>query len=93
MTCRHGPAECTGNIHELCTASIYPSPDQWWPFVICSNAHGRFAVGTDEVSKECAEGLGLSWDKIKSCVGAEGKDGGEAMLKDSVKHTQTLGIQ
>ena len=92
MTCRHGAAECKGNIHELCTASLYPR-EKWWPFVICSNAHGRFAVGTDEVSKECAGGLGLSWEKISNCVDAEGKDGGNALLKESVAHTEMLGIQ
>lgn len=93
VTCRHGPGECTGNIHELCVASLYNSYTQWWPFVICSNGHGRFAVGTEEVSKECAHGLGLSWKKIKNCVDSDGKKGGEALLKKSVSQTRELGIE
>lgn len=89
MTCRHGPAECTGNIHELCVASLYPSRAHWWSFVQCSNAHGRLEVGKEEVSKECALAGGLNWQKIEDCIAEEG----EALLKASIVQTERLGIR
>jgi len=93
VTCRHGPAECTGNVHELCVASLYPARAHWWPFVLCSNAHGRVEVGKEDVSSRCARAGGLSWRTIRECVTAEGEMGGDALLKASVVQSEMLGIR
>jgi hypothetical protein len=53
------------------------------------NSHGRFEVGTEEVSKECAQGGGMSWRKIREYIEEEG----EALLKASVMQTEMLGIR
>lgn len=90
VTCRHGSAECTGNIHELCTISKYPNDrDIWWNFVTCSNSFGRFEVGKEYVSRACASKVGINWDDVKGCT--ESEEGVE-LLKESVKRTHGLGI-
>lgn len=92
VTCRHGSLECLGNIHELCTISYYPEVAVWWPFVLCLNSHGRYEVGKESVSRECAERFGVEWDKsgIAECVdGGRGVD----LLRKNVVVTHSLGVE
>jgi hypothetical protein len=89
VTCRHGSAECTGNIHELCVISRYPDRETWWNFVTCSNSHGRFEVGKDHVSRMCANKVNIDWNNLRSCTETEE---GVDLLRESVLKTQSLRI-
>lgn len=97
MTCKHGPAECAGNVQELCAVK-YETTTTWWDFVQCQNSYGRYKVGEPEVTLNCAKKAGIDWfnGSAGRCAGtdvwAKGEEGIE-LLKESVKQTQGLGIE
>ncbi|EJU06576.1 hypothetical protein DACRYDRAFT_19671 [Dacryopinax primogenitus] len=91
VTCKHGPQECAGNIHELCMISRVPQT-KWWPYVICLNFMGKDKIGLGETAKRCAEVVSVDWVEsgIEACVdGLEGSD----LLRESVRNTTALGIE
>jgi len=97
VTCMHGTHECAGNIQQLCLAKYAPSTSQWWDFVQCQNAHGRFVVGLPEVAFECADKVGVDWDLTKGlpeCAGTDALGGREGihLLRESVEATKEIGI-
>ncbi|THH21586.1 hypothetical protein EUX98_g8354 [Antrodiella citrinella] len=96
VTCKHGPGECAGNVHELC-ASKYESFDKWWPFVQCQNKLPRLDIGTPAATLQCAAESDIAWDEgpAGACAGPDGSASGEEgvqLLKESVKVTASLGI-
>jgi len=94
VTCMHGPEECAGNVHELCAVK-YARTLIWWKFVQCENAQGRSKIGTPTTALQCAEEAGIDWEgDVGRCAGLDGLGvEGVALLKASVKHTQSLGVQ
>ncbi|KAK7695987.1 hypothetical protein QCA50_000627 [Cerrena zonata] len=92
------PAECAGNVQELCAVK-YETTTTWWDFVLCQNSYGRYKVGEPEVTLQCAEKAGIDWlnGSAGRCAGtsrsewAKGDEGIE-LLKESVVQTQGLGI-
>jgi len=91
-TCKHGPGECLGNIHELCAIAHTPSSQQWWPFLQCINYEGSGRIGLDKVSRDCAAVSGIDWEGsgIAKCV--SGKEG-KKLLRKSIKRTKKMGIK
>ena len=96
VTCRHGPEECLGNIHELCTIAHTPktptSSEWWWAFLQCINYEGRNRIGLDKVSRDCAALHDIDWDEsgIAECVSG---DEGKTLLRESIGRTEELGIE
>ncbi|KAF9259491.1 hypothetical protein L218DRAFT_908181 [Marasmius fiardii PR-910] len=96
VTCKHGPGECAGNVHQLCVKE-HSDFSQWWEFVNCNNFQGRNKIGTPEVATKCAKSAGLDWDGsgIGECVGPDANGTGAegvALLKESVKLGKQMGL-
>jgi hypothetical protein len=97
VTCMHGDIECQGNIQQLCAATYHPQ-EQWWPFVQCQNAAGRYSVGDPELAQRCAVEAGIDWDGYAAgrcaVVGDEGAaEEGRGLLQASAVKTASLGIR
>lgn len=101
VTCRHGPEECTGNIHELCAMDVAATQQDWWQFVQCLNFEGRQHVGEEDLAVRCAGVANIQWEDtledekvvrhgLRNCIHDEKK--GRRLLKASAKHTERLGI-
>ncbi|KAJ7781248.1 hypothetical protein B0H16DRAFT_1658872 [Mycena metata] len=95
VTCLHGPGECAGNVQQLCAAKY---STQWWDFVRCQNARGRYQVGLPEVALECAETVGIDWEGsgVGECAGLDGSGKGEegvALLRESTLRGKALEIE
>ncbi|KAF8477879.1 hypothetical protein JB92DRAFT_3091411 [Gautieria morchelliformis] len=100
VTCKHGVAECRGNVQELCAMHVANTPQDWWNFVQCLNFEGKEDVGDPGLAERCAGLTYIPWYDmtdgtstrmgIKSCAeGQQGKD----LLKASVTQTEHLGIK
>ncbi|KAH9853613.1 hypothetical protein C2E23DRAFT_884771 [Lenzites betulinus] len=97
VTCKHGPEECAGNVHELC-AIKYTSTRRWWSFVQCLNFKGRSEIGKPETALQCAKTKDLDWENsgVGTCAGIDGSGKGEEgvrLLQQSVTATREMGIQ
>lgn len=97
VTCKHGPAECAGNVHELC-AMKYASPSAFWEFVQCQNYQGIDKVGQPETALKCASTAQIDWvnSGVGDCAGLDGSGKaaeGVLLLQNSVNVTEELGIE
>ncbi|KAH8105958.1 hypothetical protein BXZ70DRAFT_917558 [Cristinia sonorae] len=96
VTCKHGPAECAGNVHELCAQKYEPFA-KWWRFVLCQNSQNeRSKIGTPGVTLGCAAQAGIDWTASAGvCAGPNGAANGEEglrLLRESVEVTKSLNI-
>ncbi|KAI0832295.1 hypothetical protein BC628DRAFT_1310066 [Trametes gibbosa] len=97
VTCKHGPEECAGNVHELCAIKYAPTK-RWWSFVQCLNFKGRSEIGKPETALQCAKTTDIDWENsgAGACAGLEGSGKGEEgvrLLQQSVAVTQQMGIR
>ncbi|EIW61318.1 uncharacterized protein TRAVEDRAFT_142961 [Trametes versicolor FP-101664 SS1] len=97
VTCKHGPEECAGNVHELCAIKYAPT-QRWWNFVHCLNFKGRTEIGKPETALQCAKTTELDWENsgVGACAGLDGSGKGEEgvrMLQQSVAVTEEMGIE
>lgn len=95
VTCKHGQAECAGNVQELCAAK-YHSTSEWWSFVQCQNFQGRDNIGTPETALNCANAAGINWENGKAgqCAGRDGRGTeGIQLLQQSTRDSIAAGIQ
>ncbi|KAI9066775.1 hypothetical protein FKP32DRAFT_1589297 [Trametes sanguinea] len=97
VTCKHGPEECAGNVHELCAIKHAPTK-RWWSFVQCLNFQGRSEIGKPEKAIQCAKTAELDWENsgVGACAGVDGSgkaEEGVRLLQQSVAITQELGIE
>ncbi|KAL7282315.1 hypothetical protein PYCCODRAFT_1440770 [Trametes coccinea BRFM310] len=97
VTCKHGPEECAGNVHELCAIKHAPTK-RWWSFVQCLNFQGRNEIGKPEKAIQCAKTAELDWENsgVGACAGVDGSgkaEEGVRLLQQSVAITQELGIE
>eukprot|EP00250_Pteridium_aquilinum_P017558 c23686_g3_i1 orf=411-2282(-) len=74
------------NLRQLCvykTANASGKPWMWWDYV--SDFHIRCPMKENKYNEECAEkvikSLGISVDKVKSCMGDPDEDAENALLK------------
>jgi len=91
-TCKHGPLECAGNVHELCAAKYAGDSSAWWPFLHCLNHQGLELIGLEGIAVYCAQIAKIDWvdSGIETCVNGEE---GSRLLRESVRQSQKLGIQ
>ncbi|KAK5044413.1 hypothetical protein LTR84_011285 [Exophiala bonariae] len=85
VTCMHGPAECLGNIIELCAAKIYPDPKIYLGFTNCLTSDYHNIPQRDFV-EGCAMEHGIDFQKLNSCISDEGE--GIDLLRASVLRSQ-----
>jgi hypothetical protein len=95
ITCLHGPAECAGNVQQLCAAKY---SEKWWDFVRCQNEQGRFQVGLPDVALECAKTVGIAWETtaVGKCAGLDGSgkaSEGVQLLRESLLNGKALEIE
>src|SRR5260370_21314541 len=71
--CKHGPLECAGNVHELCTAKYTGSSSVWWPFLHCLNHQEPERIGLEGTAVYCAQVAKIDWvdSGIETCVNGE----------------------
>lgn len=85
VSCKHGPAECLGNIILLCAAKVYPDPKLWLGFTNCMIADYPNIPKRDLV-ESCAMEHGLDFQKLNSCISDEGE--GIDLLRASIERSQ-----
>ncbi|KAJ7095374.1 hypothetical protein B0H15DRAFT_921502 [Mycena belliarum] len=93
ITCLHGPGECAGNVQQLCAARY---SNRWWEFVRCQNSRGGFQVGLPAVALQCAETVGIDWERsgLGDCAGLDGKGSeGINLLRSSLISGKALEIK
>jgi hypothetical protein len=82
VQCKHGPAECIGNIFELCAARLYPDPKLYLGFTTClENDYEK--IPAQNLIEDCAHEHGLNFRKIVKCATDENRIGMD-MLRASV---------
>lgn len=81
----HGPAECLGNIIELCAAEIYPDPKIYLGFTNClaSDYHN---IPDRDLVESCAMEHGIDFQKLNHCISDEGE--GIELLRASILRSQ-----
>ena len=92
----HGPAECAGNVQQLCVAKHTPMRT-WWEFVMCQNYQGRGQIGSADVALKCARTHNIDWEEsgVGQCIGLDGSGKGREgvrLLHDSVRVAESMGI-
>ncbi|KAN0126780.1 hypothetical protein V8E52_000420 [Russula decolorans] len=95
-TCMHGPAECAGNVQQLCVAKHTPMWT-WWEFIMCQNYQGRGHIGSADVALKCARTHNIDWEEsgVGQCIGLDGSGKGREgvqLLHDSIRAAEALGI-
>ncbi|KAH9844184.1 uncharacterized protein C8Q71DRAFT_731675 [Rhodofomes roseus] len=97
VSCKHGPTECAGNVHELC-AMKYAPPTHFWEFVQCQNYQGIDKIGQPDTALKCANTAQIDWvnSGVGDCAGLDGSGKapeGVLLLQNSAKATAELGIE
>ncbi|CAK7199761.1 hypothetical protein SEUCBS139899_002444 [Sporothrix eucalyptigena] len=91
VECMHGPAECMGNILELCAHKLNPDPKIYLGFTMCiSNDYER--IPDRELIEGCALEHAVDFEALNECATRD--DGQYAMnlLRDSVQRTKEVGV-
>jgi hypothetical protein len=91
VACKHGPAECMGNILELCAAELYPDPKIYLGFTMClsrqfSNIPDRNLV------EDCALEHAIDFQKLNDCATQDDGAYGVSLLRNSVQLSSAVGI-
>ena len=84
VKCKHGPAECLGNMIILCANKLYSEPKVFLGFANClisDYAH----VPEQGLVEECAMEHGVDFDKVNDCISDEGE--GIDLLRQSVQRS------
>lgn len=87
----HGPAECMGNILEMCAHKLNPDPKIYLGFTMCiSQDYQR--IPDRELIEGCALEHAVDFEALNECATRD--DGQYAMnlLLDSVQHTRAVGV-
>lgn len=91
VACKHGPAECMGNIIELCAADLYPDPKTYLGFTMCISMKYR-DIPKRELIEACALEHAVDLKALNDCAARD--DGAYAtdMLRSSVERTSKAGV-
>ncbi|KAK4099362.1 hypothetical protein N658DRAFT_508803 [Parathielavia hyrcaniae] len=89
VECRHGPAECLGNIIELCAQRLYPDPKTFLGFAMCLT-RDYFHIPQRSLIEDCALEHAIDFDKLNDCATKDDGAFGVGMLRDSVRRTTKL---
>ncbi|KAL8285704.1 hypothetical protein RB597_002664 [Gaeumannomyces tritici] len=91
VACKHGPAECMGNILELCAAELYPDPKTYLGFTMCISNDYR-NIPKKELVEECALEHALDLKALNDCATKDNGAYGTDMLRESVQRTEKAGV-
>ncbi|KXZ42899.1 hypothetical protein GPECTOR_112g269 [Gonium pectorale] len=98
VACKHGPAECAGNVQQLCAAlhgrhGIARGEDPFqrgWSFLQCQN--NKFSdVGSEELAEECLEAAGFSGVRAAAARACWSGPEGGALLRYSAAEARRRG--
>ncbi|KAL7419243.1 hypothetical protein Q5752_006080 [Cryptotrichosporon argae] len=76
LSCKHGPAECAGNAHQLCASAHLSQPD-FYAVLSCMN-YGAFpgSIGDERLVEKCVRTVGAEWAAVGECItGSKGVGG------------------
>ncbi len=91
VACMHGPAECMGNIIELCAQKLYPDPKIFVGFTMCLMRDYERIPDRDLV-EDCALEHAVDVAKLDECATRDDGQYAMNMLLDSVRHTTEVGV-
>jgi len=90
VSCMHGPAECLGNILELCAAETYPDPKIFLGFTLCLSK--RFSeIPSRDLVEDCSMEYGIDFAKLNDCASREDGEYGMRLLRESVERSRKVG--
>ncbi|KAJ2508663.1 hypothetical protein IWW47_000489 [Coemansia sp. RSA 2052] len=84
-TCKHGDAECRGNIDELCALKHRPDLPSFWRFLMCLNGHFEDIGRDGDLSLKCASSAGLDTAAFLAC---SLQNEGRSLFKQSAENAQ-----
>ena len=91
VSCMHGPAECMGNIIELCAARIYPDPKTYLGFTYCLMRSYR-DIPDKALVEDCALEHGMDFETLNECMVRDDGGYGMDMLRESVRRSKEAGV-
>ncbi|KAI1264181.1 hypothetical protein F5Y18DRAFT_86703 [Xylariaceae sp. FL1019] len=89
VQCKHGPAECMGNIIELCAQELYWDPKIWLGFTMCLTRDYSH-IPQRELVQDCALEHAVDFDKLNECATRDDGAFGMSMLRRSVERTESV---
>lgn len=87
----HGPAECVGNMLELCAATLYPDPMISLGFTMCLTGDYE-NIPDKSLVQNCALEHGVSFEDLNACVSDEHAGKGMDLLRSSVERSQSANV-
>lgn len=91
VACMHGPAECLGNIIELCAQKLYPDPKTFLGFTMCMTRDYRH-IPQRNLVEDCALEHAVDFSKLNECATKDDGAYGIGMLRNSVRRTTEAGV-
>jgi hypothetical protein len=91
VDCKHGPAECLGNIIELCAQRLYPDPKTYLGFTMCLTRDYKH-IPQRSLIEDCALEHAIDFDKLNDCATKDDGAFGIGMLRESVQRTAKAGV-
>ncbi|KAF8059432.1 hypothetical protein HT031_005237 [Scenedesmus sp. PABB004] len=92
-TCKHGPAECAGDLQQLCVQAHSKAYVDWpFRFALCSTRHGVEAVGEFANVAACLKAAGIplaAATKMLACMYGPGHD---ELLQAELAATAAAGV-
>jgi hypothetical protein len=83
VSCKHGPAECLGNIMMLCAADLYPKPETYLGYSMCMTRQYK-DIPSRSLLEDCALEHALDFKKLDECASRDDGAYGMKLLRDSV---------
>ncbi|OHE91460.1 hypothetical protein CORC01_13232 [Colletotrichum orchidophilum] len=87
VDCKHGPAECMGNIIELCAIHLYPDPKINLGFTMCLSREYS-AIPDRTLVEDCALEHAIDIKALDDCATQDDGGFGVGMLRDSVRRSR-----
>ena len=89
VDCKHGPAECMGNILELCAARLYPDPKIYLGFTMCLTRDYQ-EIPQRELVEACALEHAIDFAKLNECAAEDDGALGIQLLRESVQRSAAV---
>ncbi|KAH8911432.1 hypothetical protein BR93DRAFT_965219 [Coniochaeta sp. PMI_546] len=90
VACKHGPAECLGNIIELCAQQLYPDPKTYLGFTMCLTRDYK-EIPQRSLIEDCALEHAINFDALNECATKDDGAYGIGMLRGSVRRSSNVG--
>jgi hypothetical protein len=89
VECKHGPAECLGNIMMLCAADAYPDPKTYLGFTMCLMRRYK-DIPDRSLMQDCALEHAMDFRTLDDCASRDDGAYGMGMLRESVMRTKEV---